>query len=215
MPEPAAALSDITVGISLEAASRLALGERQEQQLVAYSQLVKTYAKATDLFGPAVLKDWPLHLSSAARSAAALPSEARLLLDLGSGGGLPGVVVAILRPDLPVVLCERREKRATFLKLVCARLGLGAKVFANDVRRWPATWEKPDVVCAQAVAELETLLGLLEGVVAEPFVLLTRRPSNWKAPAACGPWRLQAQYDALSDHHQLVKLSCEKATTAR
>lgn len=183
-----------------------------ESKLSQYSELVQAYARATDLFGPAVLRDWETHLAAARAYAAAVPPASRLLLDLGSGGGLPGVPVAILRPELPVILCERREKRATFLRLVVSRLGLkNAQVFAADVRQWPTQQGRPDVVCAQAVAELDTLLSLLSGVVSDPFTLLSRRPAEWQAPEACGDWHVRAQYDALNSQHRLVRLSLARA----
>jgi 16S rRNA (guanine527-N7)-methyltransferase len=56
------------------------------------------------------------------------------LLDLGSGGGLPGLVVADARPDLDVVLLDRRQKRTDFLERAVTRLGLvRATVMCADV----------------------------------------------------------------------------------
>lgn len=66
---------------------------------------------------------WERHLLDSARAAAVLPASGRCL-DLGSGGGLPGVVVAILRPSLSVKLVERRNLRAAFLEHVVRTLGL-------------------------------------------------------------------------------------------
>lgn len=50
------------------------------------------------------------------------------VIDLGSGGGLPGLVIAVDRPDLEVILVDRREKRTDLLERAVARLGLGDRV---------------------------------------------------------------------------------------
>jgi len=79
-------------------------------------------------------------------------------LDVGSGAGLPGVVVAVLL-DRPVVLCEPRARRVDFLQQVVARLGLTSRVSvqASKVEGYrpvaPAA-----IVSARAVAELSRLL---------------------------------------------------------
>jgi len=73
------------------------------------------------------------HIQDSLRCVPLLP-ERGYCVDLGSGGGLPGVVVAIAKPDLRVGLVERRSKRAGFLELVIRTLGLGnAGVVAGDV----------------------------------------------------------------------------------
>lgn len=66
---------------------------------------------------------------------AAIPPAAVDLVDLGSGGGLPGLVIAVRRPDLRIVLVERRATRADLLRRAVAGLGLGAQVtvVADDV----------------------------------------------------------------------------------
>ncbi len=68
---------------------------------------------------------------------APIPATARRLIDLGSGGGLPGLVIADRRPDLMIVLTDRRERRGDLLRLACARLGLQDRVtvFIGDVTR--------------------------------------------------------------------------------
>jgi 16S rRNA (guanine527-N7)-methyltransferase len=83
--------------------------------------------------------------------------------DVGSGAGLPGLVWAIVRPDLRVILIEPLLRRSTFLSEAIAELALGGRVVvrrdrAEDVVR-DVTWQSVDVVTARAVAPLERLLG--------------------------------------------------------
>jgi 16S rRNA (guanine527-N7)-methyltransferase len=87
-----------------------------------------------------------------------LPPRARLL-DVGSGGGVPGIPLAIARPDLHVSLLEATEKKVTFLRAATAELELPHVEIlcgrAEEVRLSPGF----DVVTARAVAKLSTLLG--------------------------------------------------------
>ena len=62
------------------------------------------------------------------RFAAMVPRETASLLDLGSGGGLPALVIAVHHPELKMILVERREKRADILRRQVARLDLSPRV---------------------------------------------------------------------------------------
>src|SRR5262245_35503694 len=62
------------------------------------------------------------------RFVAAIPAPARTLLDLGSGGGLPGLVIALRRPDLSITLIDRRERRTDLLRLATTQLGIADRV---------------------------------------------------------------------------------------
>lgn len=67
---------------------------------------------------------WERHVLDSARALTAIPGDARVAADLGSGAGLPGLVVAITRPDLRVVLVEPQVRRVAFLEYVIDELGL-------------------------------------------------------------------------------------------
>src|SRR5437868_14843438 len=81
--------------------------------------------------------------------------DARRLVDVGSGGGLPGLPLKIVRPDLEVVLVEADRDKAAFLQRAAAELGLeGVEVVdrrAEDVGRDPRYRETFDVAVARAV----------------------------------------------------------------
>jgi len=62
-----------------------------------------------------------------------LPKRTRTLLDYGSGGGFPGIPIAICRPELAVTLAESQNKKAAFLREAVRTLGLRAEVWAARV----------------------------------------------------------------------------------
>ena len=92
-----------------------------------------------------------------------LPSGARVI-DVGSGGGLPGIPLAIARPDVQVTLLEATGKKAAFLERTAATLGLrGVRVVAaraEEAAHDPGERETYDLALARAVAALATLAEL-------------------------------------------------------
>jgi len=91
------------------------------------------------------------HLLDSLRAAAEV-DDAAAAYDLGSGAGLPGIVIAIASPDLRVGLVESRLRRATFLESAVAELGLGnARVFVERAETLTAT---ADMCFARAFAPL-------------------------------------------------------------
>lgn len=93
------------------------------------------------------------HVLDSLRAAPLVPSSARSAYDLGSGAGLPGVVLALALPDLHVILVEAQERRAGFLEYAVSTLGLAnADVHvgrAEDLR------DPVDVCLARAFGPLE------------------------------------------------------------
>jgi 16S rRNA (guanine527-N7)-methyltransferase len=130
-----------------------------------YVRLLADAGVAKGLLGPReVPRLWGRHVLNCAAVAELVPHPATLV-DLGSGAGLPGVVLALLLPDVEVTLLERMERRAAFLQDCVRMLGLpNAKVRcarAEDL----AGRLLADVVTARAVAPMERLAGMALGLV--------------------------------------------------
>jgi 16S rRNA (guanine527-N7)-methyltransferase len=103
---------------------------------------------------------WDRHVLNCAVVAELIPDGARVV-DVGSGAGLPGIPLALARPDVRIVLVEPLARRVDWLCDVVADLGVAVEVERgraeeNDVRR---RWEGADVVTARAVASLGRLAG--------------------------------------------------------
>jgi 16S rRNA (guanine527-N7)-methyltransferase len=99
---------------------------------------------------------WTRHLLNSAVLSQACPPGSRVV-DLGSGGGLPGIPLALARPDLEVFLVEPLQRRIAWLEYVVGELDLAERVHAVRARAEDAS-VRADVVASRAVAPLPRLL---------------------------------------------------------
>jgi 16S rRNA (guanine527-N7)-methyltransferase len=138
-----------------------------EAGLNQYVEILAGPGLERGLMGPReVPKLWDRHILNCAvvaDPALDLVPSGTLVADVGSGAGLPGLVWALLRPDLTMVLVEPLLRRATFLTESVVALGLTDRVSvvrgrAEKVMVSPE-WSGVDVVTARAVAPLDRLLG--------------------------------------------------------
>ena len=129
---------------------------------VAYVRLLATDGTVRGLIGPReVPRLWDRHLLNSTALAPLIPTGARVV-DVGSGAGLPGIPLALARPDLTVVLLEPLARRATFLDECVDGLGLdNVTVVRGRAEEGPArrSLGGADVVTARAVAPLDKLAG--------------------------------------------------------
>ena len=126
--------------------------------LLHYVDLLATDGVIRGLIGPReVTRLWSRHVANCAVLEELVP-EGAVVADVGSGAGLPGLPLAIVRPDIRVVLVEPLLRRTTFLTEAVEALGLGDRV---EVLRGRAeeTSLAVDVVTARAVAPLDRLAG--------------------------------------------------------
>jgi len=130
----------------------------------AYAGLLATRGVAHGLLGPReVPRLWDRHLLNCAVVAELIEQRRGTLVDLGSGAGLPGLVLAMVLPDMAVTLLEPMERRCRFLTECVTELGL-ANVSVLRGRAEDVTI-RTDVVTARAVAPLPRLAELAMGVV--------------------------------------------------
>lgn len=98
---------------------------------------------------------WERHVLNCAVLADAIERDAKVA-DVGSGAGLPGVALAIARPDLEITLVEPLLRRTVYLEQIVDELGVNARVVRARAEDVEATF---DVVTARAVADLAKLMG--------------------------------------------------------
>jgi 16S rRNA (guanine527-N7)-methyltransferase len=140
-----------------EAASRV-FGDSLPTAL-RYAELLATEGVERGLLGPReVSRMWERHLLNCA-VVAQLINDRSSLCDIGSGAGLPGMVLAMVRPDLRVTLVEPTLRRTAFLEEAVESLALGNVTIMRSRAQDLHGYLEADVVTARAVAPLARLLG--------------------------------------------------------
>jgi len=135
---------------------------------------------------------WDRHIIDSIQLFRASP-EGGHWVDLGSGGGFPGLVVAILtaeeRPNTQVTLIESDHRKAAFLRAAARETGVTCQVLAERIEL--AEPQKANIISARALADLDTLLGFSERHLASGGISLFPKGVTWKKEleAAQLQWR--------------------------
>lgn len=132
----------------------------------AYAQILATRGVEWGVIGPReVPRLWDRHLLNCAVVAELIGDDCRTIADIGSGAGLPGVVLAMLLPGVEVTLIEPLERRVKFLNECLSALGLTNVVVVRSRAEDLAGKLAVDVVTARAVAPLDRLAPLAAALV--------------------------------------------------
>ena len=133
--------------------------------LEEYVGLIEKWNPAINLVSKSSLADiWPRHILDSAQVLSLGGASIRSWVDLGSGGGLPGIVVAIMAtaqmPLMKVTLVEVDRRKSAFLRQVCQQLDLNVEVLSERIEQLPSL--SAQVVSARALAPLDRLLEYVE-----------------------------------------------------
>ena len=151
-------------------------------RLEALVSTLERWQKAINLIGRTTLGDvWRRHVLDSAQLKLLIPVEAKTLVDLGSGAGFPGLVVAVLRPDLQVTLIESDARKAAFLGEASRRMTL-EKPPKIVIGRIEAVAPTPaDVITARALAPLGQLLAWADRHRTDTAICLFHKGKGWQA----------------------------------
>ncbi len=135
------------------------------ERLIAFEELFRKWSKAINLASPSTLDElWTRHILDSVQLFP-LASHASHWLDIGSGGGFPGIVTACFLAEQPggtIDLIESAGKKAAFLRTAAGHLHVPARVHSARIE---AMWQKietPQIVTARALASLSDLFSLTE-----------------------------------------------------
>lgn len=178
--------------------------------LQTFAGRIEKWNPAINLVSPATLPDlWERHIADSAQLFSLAPQTAMLWVDVGSGGGFPGVVIAILarelRPELRVALVEADQRKATFLKLTCAELGLTTEVVADRIENCSTLGA--DVMSARALAPLDRLCQYASAHLAENGIALLPKGAAYKAEvdAARARWHFELEsHKSVTDVRSMI-----------
>ena len=128
------------------------------ERIEIYEKLLIKWNKAINLVSPKTISEsWHRHFIDSAQISALIPENVKIYADLGCGGGFPGLVIAIMRPDLETHLIESDERKCQFMRTVVRETE--ARNVTIHTKRVKDTIEDitPDFVTARALSSLENL----------------------------------------------------------
>jgi 16S rRNA (guanine527-N7)-methyltransferase len=166
-----------------EAEARAALDVSREtlQRLEGYAHLLAEENERQNLVSRGSLEHlWSRHIYDSAQLVRFAPANAREWLDLGSGAGFPGLIVALLHPAT-VTLVEARKLRADFLRRAAETLGVADKVAIVGARVEAVPPRAFDVISARAFAPLDRLLTLASPFSTDSTVWILPKGRNAKS----------------------------------
>lgn len=172
----------------LEGVGLSALDASLVQQFEAYLSLFVRWNARTNLTSvrdeEAILSR---HFVESIACARALPEGIRALLDFGSGGGFPGIPIALCRPEIAVTLAESQGKKAAFLQEAVRVLGLVAKVHAQRAELLESRF---DCVTLRAVDKMAEAVHSAASLVVDGgwLALMTTCEDEPKLRDAAGAW---------------------------
>jgi 16S rRNA (guanine527-N7)-methyltransferase len=165
------------------------LGVSQEtmERLETHRRLLAEWSERMNLVGPRELEQfWPRHALDSAQLVKLAPGAKRWV-DLGSGAGFPGLVVAAFlagQPDTAIHLVESTGKKAAFLRTVAEEAGLPVKVFNQRIEAFGAGEGPYDVVTARALAPLNRLIGYAKPILDRGAIGLFHKGADLDAELA-------------------------------
>ena len=153
-------------------------------RLKEYEKLLFKWNAKINLVSRSTLDNfWNRHVLDSAQFLSSVGEKAGKWVDLGSGGGLPGLVVAILSDEIEPVnklfLVEADVRKAVFLKTVCRELGLKVEVYNNRIEELPLM--SANIVSARALAPLKTLCLYAKNHLEKDGVAVFAKGENWRA----------------------------------
>ena len=176
------------------------------ERLKSFVALLTDWNTRHNLVSARSLEDvWRRHVLDSAQLTHLVPASSRTLIDLGSGAGFPGLVLAILRPDLSVTLMEATAKKCRFLVEADARLQTGVRIVNGRIE--DAAHSPFDVVTARACAPLPRLAAYAQRFVGPNTICLFLKGQNVgsELTEARNSWRMNVQsHQSLSDPAGLV-----------
>lgn len=176
-----------------EFASATGVSHETLDRLSAYASLLVKWQGAINLVGRSTLDDlWRRHLLDSAQLFSLLPPETRTLVDLGSGAGLPGLILSILGvPE--VYLIESDQRKAAFLREAARITGAKVQVIDKTIENSPHF--PADVITARALAPLNRLLAYAECFTGNKTVCLFPKGRDFEdeLTAAAESWIMKTE----------------------
>ncbi len=182
------------------------------RDLEHFEGLVRKWNPRINLVSKNTIEDlWHRHILDGLQLIGFLPSLPCHWVDLGSGGGFPGIVIAIaaksLNPNFRMTLVESDHRKAVFLRTAIRELNLTAKVETSRIKELASL--QADVLTARALADLPILLSFADRHLKKDGVAVFPKGATWKkeVEAARAEWSFSCETTTSKTDQNAVVLS--------
>jgi 16S rRNA (guanine527-N7)-methyltransferase len=153
-------------------------------ELILYEQLLRRWQKTINLVAPGTLDHiWTRHFADSAQTKAAAP-YARIWADLGSGGGFPGLVTALLLKGVPggaVHLIESDQRKVAFLRAVSRETGAPVEIHTGRIEDILSNLHPtPEAISARALAPLAALVDMSRIPLEKNAIGVFLKGADWR-----------------------------------
>ena len=161
----------------------LGVADKDLRRLKAYVTLLEKWQAKINLVGADSLDDvWRRHILDSAQLGPLLPADTKIIADIGSGAGFPGLVLAILagptRSSHEFHLIESNERKCAFLREANRITGAGAKIHHSRAEKLSDL--SADVIISRAVASLDELLEYADSMLKKDGQCLFLKGKKWR-----------------------------------
>ncbi len=169
-----------------EALSDLNVSRETFERMEIFADLLQKWNPKINLVSRNSMSDlWTRHIKDSVQVFRCVQSKGHWV-DLGSGGGFPGTIVAIMAasevPSLKVTLVESDQRKSAFLRTAARETGVDYQVISKRIEQVPEL--KAQVLSARALADLTTLLGFAEQHLDENGIALFPKGATWEKELA-------------------------------
>ena len=152
-------------------------------RLEVYHDLLVKWQRTVNLVAPATLEEaWHRHFVDSAQLFGLAPNDAEKWVDLGSGGGFPGLVVAAIAdqqmPNLQVTLVESDIRKCGFLREAARAMGIQVHILSRRISEIPT--QSADVISARALSGLAALVDHARPHITHKSMLLFPKGGAWR-----------------------------------
>jgi 16S rRNA (guanine527-N7)-methyltransferase len=176
---------------------RLHVSRETLERLEMFDAVIRKWNPRINLVSRASLDAlWTRHIADSVQVFRCV-EPAEKWVDIGSGGGFPGLIIAILAadeaPDMTVTLIESDQRKSAFLRTAARECGAKVTVLTERIEK--AAPQNADVLSARALADLSMLLGFSERHLKTDGIALFPKGGQWKKEVdnARGQWRFEAE----------------------
>jgi 16S rRNA (guanine527-N7)-methyltransferase len=204
---------NLKIASAADFAAAFGVSHETSEKLDLYARLLREWQGVVNLVSPSSLPDlWIRHMADSAQLLKYAPPEAETWVDIGSGGGFPGLVVAILlanQKECVVHLVESNGRKCAFLSEVARRTGAPARIHNARIADLVESRAVPsaDVVSARALAPLAALLELAQPLFgdASAGLFLKGREAASEIAAARKFWAFESKcHPSVTDPEGIV-----------